>query len=128
MTLVMKMGICWPAAPFPRMSIDKVREGTLLVSLAVSALGVVASAHGLALGLLDESSGMVHGWPPGPPLLFLEWDYRLFPEGVLHLAQVEPPPVLVVHVVWNREERGVTGLDEAHIELESEVRQGVVDE
>ena len=41
------------------MSIDtKVRLGLLSVSLAIAAFAAVASAHGLAVGLLDEIGGM----------------------------------------------------------------------
>jgi len=43
------------------MSIDvKVRIGLLLVSLAVSAFVALASAHGLAVGFLDEIGGGGH--------------------------------------------------------------------
>jgi hypothetical protein len=40
------------------MSIDlKIRVGILLVSLAISAVAALASAHGLYLGFLDEIGG-----------------------------------------------------------------------
>jgi hypothetical protein len=43
------------------MSIDlKIRIGLLLVSLAVSAFAVVAAAHGLYVGFLDEIGGTGH--------------------------------------------------------------------
>ncbi len=44
------------------MSIDaKIRLGMLLVSLAISAIAAVASAHGLTVGFLDEIGGTTHG-------------------------------------------------------------------
>ncbi len=44
----------WPV----RMSIDvKIRVGLFLVSVAVTAIAAVASAHGLYVGFLDEIGG-----------------------------------------------------------------------
>ncbi len=43
------------------MSVDlKIRIGLLVVSLAVSALAALASAHGLYVGFLDEIGGSGH--------------------------------------------------------------------
>lgn len=43
------------------MSIDvKIRIGLLLVSLAISALAAMATAHGLYVGFLDDIGGTTH--------------------------------------------------------------------
>jgi len=43
------------------MSIDlKIKIGLLLVSLAISAFAVLATAHGLSVGFLDEVGGGSH--------------------------------------------------------------------